>query len=77
VTIGDLTVPNAQLSIVYDAEFFGNNVSDGLIGFAGPGLTSVYATLNPINDSAANFEPYLPWFYQAAADDLVAPCMST
>ncbi|ORX38737.1 aspartic peptidase domain-containing protein [Kockovaella imperatae] len=76
VGIGNLTVPNAQLNIVYNAEFFGNNVSDGLIGFAGPGLTSVFATANPMNDSAANYEPYLPWFYQAAEDGLVAPYFS-
>ena len=75
MTIGDVTVPNAHINIVYDAEFFGNGVSDGLIGFAGPGLTSLFATANPMDDSADNFEPYLPWFYQAVKDNVVqAPC---
>ena len=70
-------MPNARLNIVYNADYTFNNVSDGLIGFAGPGLTSFYATANAMNDSAANNEPYLPWFYKAAADGLVAPCKSS
>lgn len=38
------------------------------------GLTSLFATADPSNDNATNFSPYLPWFAQAAEDNLVAPC---
>ncbi|KAL7421181.1 hypothetical protein Q5752_004066 [Cryptotrichosporon argae] len=48
----------------------------GIIGFASPLLTSVFYGSDTAKDSLANAADYLPWFYKAVNESLVAPYFS-
>lgn len=65
---------DAEFSVVDQAYWTGDGVTDGLIGFANPLLTSVFSGSDPTVDNNTIVDEYLPWFYQANADGLVAPC---
>lgn len=74
VGFAGITVDNTEFSVVEEAYWTGDTVTDGLIGFANPLLTSIFSGSDPTVDSHKNAREYLPWFYQANADGLVAPC---
>lgn len=76
VTLGNISVKNTEFSVVEEAYWVGDNVTDGLIGFASPYLTSVFYGSEAGNDSLSNQAEYSPWFYEAVKQNLTAPCES-
>jgi hypothetical protein len=74
VGFAGITVANTEFSVVEQAYWEGDTVTDGLIGFANPLLTSIFSGSDPTVDNSTNAREYLPWFYQANADGLVSPC---
>ncbi|ORY30798.1 aspartic peptidase domain-containing protein [Naematelia encephala] len=76
-TIGNIRVNSTTFGLIDRGfHFEGDNVTDGIIGFAAPVLTSDYNGSDPTNNTLANLAVYLPWFYQAVKEKLVAPYFS-
>ena len=61
-----------EVGVVTKAFWFGDSVSSGLMGLCYPGLTSVYNTTNPNNDSSSNVEEYNPFFFTAIKEGAVS-----
>ncbi|KAF8322526.1 acid protease [Clavulina sp. PMI_390] len=72
ITVAGLSVPKQEFGLVTDAAWEGDGVDTGLLGLAFPNLTSVYVGTDPTKDSAANNEPYYPFFWNAVKDKLVS-----
>ncbi|VDC00346.1 unnamed protein product [Peniophora sp. CBMAI 1063] len=72
VTVGDLTVTHQEVGVVTTAFWFGDTVSSGLMGLCYPGLTSVFNTTNPDDDSSSNAEEYDPFFFTAIKEGAVS-----
>jgi hypothetical protein len=75
VTVAGLTVTNQEIGVVNKAAWSGDSITSGLLGLAYPGLTSVYNSSNPLNDSLATSEVYSPYFFTAVKEKKVNPCM--
>ena len=76
VTIGGLTVTQQEFGVVTKAAWNGDGVTSGLVGFAFPGLTSVFNGSNPDADVPGGQVVYQPFFFKAVEDKLVQPCES-
>lgn len=74
VTIGSITVPDAEFGVATIGYWSGDDYTNGLLGLANPLLTSIFYGKDGSNDSGDNEAEYNPWFYQAVKDNLVAPC---
>lgn len=76
VTLGGIQVHNQKVGLVNHAAWNGDNSSSGLIGFAFPGITSVFNGTDPSMDSESNSVDYSPLFTSMYSQGLVAPVFS-
>ncbi|KAI0086737.1 acid protease [Irpex rosettiformis] len=76
VSIGGLSVAQQEFGVVTKAAWNGDGVTSGLVGFAFPGLTSVFNGSNPDLDVPGGQVVYQPFFFKAVEDELVQPFFS-
>lgn len=75
VSIGDINVPQQEMSIASQASWTGDNFTSGLMGFGYPSIT------NALNSTTYDNEYYNPWIFnvfgQNSTDsDAIAPVFS-
>ncbi|KAJ7715822.1 acid protease [Mycena metata] len=67
VVVGGLSVKQQEIGVPDSNYFLGDGTSEGVLGLAFSGLTSVYNTTSAKNTSGANHLPYTPFFINAVA----------
>ena len=70
-----MTVTKQEIGMITNAIWQGDGADIGLMGLAYPGATGVYHGTNPDNDISAGQDSYNPFFWTAAAENVMTnPC---
>jgi hypothetical protein len=75
IGVAGITVKQVQVGLANSTHWYGNNVTQGILGLAYPALTSAYSG-SPNEDRSAFSIPYPPFFTSMVQQGLVADSFS-
>lgn len=75
IAVAGITVKQVQVGLANSTHWYGNNVTQGILGLAYPALTSAYSG-SPSEDRSAFSIPYPPFFTSMVQQGLVADSFS-
>ncbi|KIW73950.1 hypothetical protein PV04_02025 [Phialophora macrospora] len=75
-TIGNITIPEAQVSLVNRAGWVGDGITSGILGLAFPALTNIFQGTTGSQDNMTNRVPTVGVLTNMIANGLIAPLFS-